>query len=118
MHSSDSSLSATPDLEGAVQRVLTIREAAHLLKVHPNTLRNLLAEGSIPAARIGRQWRFLEGELVAWIRSGYSAPARMQSSAPTKEALWHSGNVQENTTSSSQHLTERSLDALLERPTG
>ena len=100
------------------ERVLTIREAAALLKVHPNTIRNLLAEGRIPVARVGRQWRFLEGELVAWIRSGYSAPARMQSGAQRKEALWHSGNVQENTTSSSQHLTERSLDALLERPTG
>src|SRR3546814_19695276 len=68
--------------------------------------------------RVGRQWRFVEAELVAWIRSGYPDAARTQPGASRKEAIWHSGNVHRNTMSSSQHRTERELDALLERPTG
>ncbi len=33
--------------------LLTIREATHLLNVHPNTLRNWEREGLIPVVRIG-----------------------------------------------------------------
>jgi excisionase family DNA binding protein len=97
---------------------LSLAGAAALLKVHPNTVRARVREGRMPGAKVGRDWRFLEADLVAWMRLQYSDSARMQLSADQKEALWHSGNVQEFTTSSSQHLTERSLDALLERPTG
>src|SRR3546814_13754058 len=79
---------------------------------------DLIKAGTIPAARVGRQWRFVEAELVAWIRSGYPDAARTQPGASRKEAIWHSGNVHRNTMSSSQHRTERELDALLERPTG
>ena len=74
----------------APDRLLTIREVAALLKVHPNTVRNLIKAGTIPAARVGRQWRFVEAELVAWIRSGYPDAARTQPGASRKEAIWHS----------------------------
>lgn len=100
------------------QIVLTLRGAAALLDLHPNTLRAQALRGLIPAAKVGRDWRFLKSDLVAWIRSRYPDRARVQLSADRKEALLHSGNVQEFTTSSSRALTERSLDALLERPTG
>ena len=99
-------------------RILTLRGAACLLGVHPNTVRTHAREGRLPAAKVGRDWRFLEADLVAWLRSAYPARARVQLGADRKEAIWHSGNVQEFTMSSSQRLTERSLDALLERPTG
>jgi excisionase family DNA binding protein len=102
----------------AEQLFLTLRGAAALLKVHPNTVRAHAVRGLLPAAKVGRDWRFLEADLVAWIRGRYSKSARVQLSADQKEAIWHSGNVQEFITSSSQALTERSLDALLERPTG
>jgi excisionase family DNA binding protein len=102
----------------AEQIFLTLRGAAALLKVHPNTVRVLAVRGLLPAAKVGRDWRFVEADLVAWIRSSYSRRARMQPGALEREAIWHSGNVQEFTTSSSRHLTERSLDELLERPTG
>ncbi|WP_164975643.1 helix-turn-helix domain-containing protein [Sphingobium fluviale] len=98
--------------------MLTLKDAADLLCVHPNTLRRWIKIGRVPAVRLGRHWRFIEADLVAAARESYSARARMQLSADIKEALWHSGNVQEHITSNSQHMTERSLDALLERPTG
>src|SRR3546814_18855758 len=77
----------------ASEHILTVAEAARLLKVHPNTVRNLIKAGTIPAARVGRQWRFVEAELVAWIRSGYPDAARTQPGASRKEAIWHFGNV-------------------------
>src|SRR3546814_20243918 len=84
------------------EHILTVVEAARLRKVHPNTVRNLIKAGTIPAARVGRQWRFVEAELVAWIRSGYPDAARTQPGASRKEAIWHSGNVHRDTMSSSQ----------------
>ncbi|QNA83809.1 helix-turn-helix domain-containing protein [Sphingomonas sp. So64.6b] len=100
------------------ERLLSVADAADFLRVHPNTIRAWVRSGRIPGAKIGRCWRFIEADLVTATRERYSAAARMQPSAFQEEAIWHSGTVQEHTTSRSQHLTERSLDALLERPTG
>ncbi|TGX44716.1 DNA-binding protein [Sphingomonas naasensis] len=100
------------------ERLLSVEDAAAFLKVHANTVRAWVRSGRIPGAKIGRGWRFIEADLVAVTREGYSAPARMQPSAFHEEAIWHSGTVQESITSSSQHRTERALDVLLERPTG
>jgi len=100
------------------ETLLSTEEAAAFLKVHPNTIRSWAKSGRIPGSKIGRDWRFIEADLLAAARQAYFGTARMQPSAFAKEALWHSGNVQEFTTSSSQRQTERSLDALLERPTG
>ena len=102
-----------------MSQVLNVRQAATLLGVHPNSLRNYAKAGTVPAAKIGRGWRFLEADLVAWLRERYSGSARMQLSADHEEATtWHSGNVQVSTISTSQPRTEHELDALLERPTG
>jgi excisionase family DNA binding protein len=75
---------------------VNLAEAAALLKVHPNTVRARVREGRMPGAKVGRDWRFLEADLVAWMRLQYPDSARMQLSADQKEALWHSGNVQES----------------------
>ena len=98
--------------------MLSLRAAAVLLGIHPNTVRSQVRRGLLPGAKVGRDWRFLKPDLVAWVRARYPEAARMQPGALEREAIWHSGNVQEFTTSSSRHLTERSLDELLERPTG
>ncbi len=39
-------------IEGA--ELLTVKEAASLLQVHTNTIRNWIKEGSLPARQIGR----------------------------------------------------------------
>jgi len=36
---------------------LNIRQAAELLRVHPNTIRNWLRQGELPGKQIGRLWR-------------------------------------------------------------
>ncbi len=45
-------------------RYLTPDEAAHVLRVHPGTIRRLLREGRLVGVRVGRQWRIAEDSLT------------------------------------------------------
>lgn len=38
--------------------VLTLEEAAEILRLHQHTLRKLARAGAVPATKYGRQWRF------------------------------------------------------------
>jgi excisionase family DNA binding protein len=98
--------------------VLTLRGAADLLKVHPNTVRTHARRRLIPATKVGRDWRFLEADLIAWIRSAYSDRTGLPPDPDDIGAIWHSGHVQSFAMPVSQVLAERSLDALLARPAG
>lgn len=51
-----------------MQDWLTTREAAALLKVHPLTLSQWAFHGKVPAAKVGRAWRFSQRELEVWMR--------------------------------------------------
>jgi len=50
--------------------VLTLDEAAAYLRVHPRTLRMKASEGQIPAAKIGKVWRFHRPQLEEWLKRG------------------------------------------------
>ena len=47
--------------------VLTIAEAAELLRVDPETVENLARSGELPGRRIGDEWRFSRSALVRWL---------------------------------------------------
>jgi len=47
-------------------KVLTVREVADILKLHPRTVTNLTRNGELPARRIGRIWRFDESVVLEW----------------------------------------------------
>ena len=47
--------------------LMTIDEVAAYLKVHPDTVRRRAREGDIPAAKIGKQWRF-HSDMLAKLR--------------------------------------------------
>jgi excisionase family DNA binding protein len=47
--------------------VLTLQEAAVILKCHPKTLRLMAMEGKIPSRRVGRLWRFSLTKLKQWL---------------------------------------------------
>jgi excisionase family DNA binding protein len=96
--------------------VLTLRGAAAFLKVHPNTVRSQAKKRLIPATKVGRDWRFLEADLVAWIRSDYPEGVRAQPGRVRDDVPWITKGV--IAVPSSQDLVERSLDALLERRDG
>jgi excisionase family DNA binding protein len=48
--------------------ILTLREAARMLKIHPGTLCRLVNKRSIPAFKVGSYWRFNQEAIETWIR--------------------------------------------------
>lgn len=46
--------------------VLTLREVAAFLKVHPNTIYRLARTGKLPAFKIGTDWRFQRSAVESW----------------------------------------------------
>lgn len=49
--------------------VLTVKELADLLQVHPSTIYRMLREGVLPGFKIGSDWRFNRDSIDRWIRS-------------------------------------------------
>lgn len=50
-----------------MDRLLTVKEVATYLHVHQRTVIKLAAEGALPAARIGNQWRFRPDAIDSWL---------------------------------------------------
>ena len=48
-------------------KILTIQEAAAILKINKHTAYRYAKEGIVPAIRVGRNWRFLEEGLEEWL---------------------------------------------------
>src|SRR5581483_8231967 len=71
-------------------QLLTIAEAATTLRLHPVTLRALAAAGAVPAFKVGRAWRFVEIDLLAWARANYVRA----DAVGDKESTCRSTNVQ------------------------
>jgi excisionase family DNA binding protein len=59
-----------------VVKVLTVREIAAYLRVHPTTVYRLVKKGSLPAFRVGMDWRFNIESVDKW---------RMQQESPSSE---------------------------------
>lgn len=47
--------------------ILTIEEVAKYLKMKPQTIYKWAQEGSIPATKLGKEWRFRKNILDDWI---------------------------------------------------
>lgn len=50
--------------------VLTAEEAADLLRVSTKTVLTLARDGALPGTKVGRAWRFLRADLVAYVHEG------------------------------------------------
>lgn len=50
--------------------ILTAQEAARYLKLHAETVKAKARQGLIPAAKIGREWRFRKTDLDSWLSNG------------------------------------------------
>jgi excisionase family DNA binding protein len=48
--------------------VMTLAEAAALLRVHPVTLRKRAVVWGVPHLRLGAEWRFSRAVLTAWVQ--------------------------------------------------
>ena len=47
--------------------VMTLAEAAELLRIDPKKLAKLAASGEIPGRKLGREWRFSRTGLLNWL---------------------------------------------------
>jgi len=52
------------------REVLDLQGAAEYLGVKTRTLGELVRTGQVPAAKVGRQWRFLRSQLTEWLAQG------------------------------------------------
>ncbi len=51
--------------------LLTVEEAAALLRISPKTAKDWARAGELPGAfKIGREWRVKRDELLAWMNGG------------------------------------------------
>ena len=65
--------------------LLTCREVAELLHVHPKQVYRLLKRG-LPGRRVGGEWRFQRSEVLAWVGTD-AAPAPSPEPTPAPPAL-------------------------------
>ena len=61
-------MTGSPDPE-----IMNIDEAATLLGVSVKTFNKVLHSQSIPARKIGREWKFSRSALIEWVGDGRSA---------------------------------------------
>jgi excisionase family DNA binding protein len=54
--------------------VMTVKELADYLKVHPSTIYRLLKTGQLPAFRVGSDWRFNKEEINKWLAERAKKP--------------------------------------------
>jgi excisionase family DNA binding protein len=64
--------------------VMTLEQTAEYLHLHPVTLRNKARKGEIPAAKVGREWRFSRAQVLAWIEHGGDLPEELEDWALTE----------------------------------
>lgn len=48
-------------------KLLTLTEAAEILKISKRTLHRMIQQGQIPAFKVGGQWRILESRFQQWV---------------------------------------------------
>ena len=88
---------------------LDLKAAADFLGIHPSTLQERALAGDVPGAKIGKEWRFLDVDLVAYFRGHYPANQEPQP-CPSTAGARRGG--------SRSRTTDSELDDLLARPTG
>ena len=76
---------------GTCEQLLTLKEAAALLPLHPRTLQNMALRCEVPALKILQCWRFRESDLEAWICSLLRSPQLNSSSEGVRKAKRRSG---------------------------
>ena len=51
------------------RQILTVRQAAKLLQIDPNTIYRWARSGKFPASKIGKEWRVLKADVLKFIES-------------------------------------------------
>ena len=73
-------------------RLLTVAEVAAALRLNPQTVRNWIDQGSLPALRVGRRVRIRRSDFERLLEEGYSGGAARQvppeQPGPSAEDFW------------------------------
>lgn len=79
--------------------ILTVDELHHYLKIPRPTIYTLAQQGRIPAAKIGKHWRFTKSSINQWLQeqqqahtSAVALARSTQRSATQKQSASHSTN--------------------------
>jgi len=64
--------------------IMTIQEVAEYLACHPVTVRGLVADGELPAIRLGSSWRFRREDVDRWIEKRETAAAEIGPGPPRR----------------------------------
>jgi len=67
-------------------RLLTLKQAAEYLHLHPETVRQRAKCGEIPASFQTGRWLFIDADLLEYIRAGYHTGDQTQCRASTSAA--------------------------------
>ena len=54
-------------MQDNTHEILTVEEAAELLRIPRSSVYTLSQRGLLPAQKVGRHWRFHRPTLIAWI---------------------------------------------------
>ncbi len=99
-------------------KTLDLHQAAEFLSMNPEALRQKVKAGTIPGAKPGKRWVFLEEDLVQYIRSQYAPDWRATRVADNEEETsCHFSAETKLGGSTSVHQAEQELDDLLGRKT-
>lgn len=105
---------ATTARNDQAMTTMDLQEAALLLHMNPEALRQKAKAGKIPGAKIGKCWIFLNGDLVEYIRSQYACNRQAVRVTSLKEVRQcHSIAEAEPGGSASQNQTEDEYADLL-----
>lgn len=65
---------------------LDLEAAAALVGLHAETMRRRAKSGQIPGAKPGKEWIFIEADLLDWLRTQYRGQAAPQANGATVKA--------------------------------
>lgn len=78
-------------------QTMTLEQAAAFLGIHPVTLQQRAKAGMVPGAKVGKEWRFLDVDLVAYLRAQY--PSSQLQPHPQCHAVFIAGKAARRGTS-------------------
>ena len=69
-------------------KTFDILQAAEFLGAHKETVRRLAANGQLPGVKVGRSWRFIQDDLVIYMRSKYARVVTSQGAVHRSNKQW------------------------------
>ncbi len=54
-------------MANSIEKLLSSKEAAEVLGIHPKVLERMAKRGEVPALKVGKFWRYRATTLDAWI---------------------------------------------------